>query len=153
MAVRVRVNFEVPRVWPAPVGRAHLRTLVRRGVRATLREEGVRGAEISITLLGDDEISELNQRFLGHEGPTDVISFALHDQGQAPLGDIYIGWDQALRQAADHDEAPAAELARLAIHGTLHVLGYDHPDGTERERSSMWKRQEEIFRKVIGISG
>jgi probable rRNA maturation factor len=56
-----------------------------------------------------------------------------------------------LRQAADLGEVPAVELARLVVHGTLHILGHDHPEGTERERSSMWKWQEEILQKVVGI--
>jgi probable rRNA maturation factor len=79
-----------------------------------------------------------------------VITFALHGEGEPPLGDIYVGWEQALRQAADFGVSPAEELARLAVHGTLHVLGYDHPEGPERERSSMWIRQEQILREVMG---
>lgn len=151
MSLRISINFEVPRSWPAPVGRAEARSLMRRAARATLLAEGVRSAELALTLLDDERIAALNEEYLGHSGPTDVISFALHGAGEPPIGDIYIGWDQALRQAAALGEAPAVELARLAIHGTLHVLGYDHPEGTGRERSSMWKRQEEILQQVIGI--
>jgi probable rRNA maturation factor len=151
MSLRIAINFELPRSWPAPVGRAEARALLRRAARAALYAEGVRGAELGITLLDDEGIADLNRRYLGHEGPTDVISFALHGAEEAPVGDIYIGWDQALRQAATLGEPPAVELARLAIHGTLHILGYDHPEGTGRERSSMWNRQEEILQQVIGI--
>jgi probable rRNA maturation factor len=151
MAQRVAINFVVPRSWPAPVGRAEARRLLRSAVRAALAAEGAASAEIAVTLLADADIAALNQRYLAHAGPTDVISFALHGSNEPPLGDIYIGWDQALRQAAALGEAPAVELARLAIHGTLHILGHDHPEGTERERSSMWKRQEEILQRVVGI--
>lgn len=151
MALHVAINFEVPRSWPAPVARAEARVLLRRAARAALRAEGVSRAELALTLLDDEGIAALNERYLGHSGPTDVISFALHGAGEPPIGDIYIGWDQALRQADTLDESPAVELARLAIHGTLHVLGYDHPEGTGRERGSMWKRQEEILKQVIGI--
>jgi probable rRNA maturation factor len=151
MALRVEVNIEVPRSWQAPLGRAEVRALLRRAVRAALRAEGISAAQLSLTLLDDQAISVLNQRYLGHAGPTDVISFTLHGAEGAPMGDIYIGWDQCLRQAAALGEAPAVEFARLAIHGTLHILGHDHPEGTARERSSMWKRQEEILQKVIGI--
>jgi probable rRNA maturation factor len=151
MALRVEVNIEVPRSWQAPLGRAEVRALLRRAVRAALRAEGISAAQLSLTLLDDQAISVLNQQYLGHAGPTDVISFTLHDAGGAAMGDIYIGWDQCLRQAAALGEAPAVEFARLAIHGTLHILGHDHPEGTARERSSMWKRQEEILQKVIGI--
>lgn len=151
MALGVVVNFEVPRSRTAPLGRAATRTLLRRAARAALRAEGVAHAEVTITLLDDAAITALNKRYLAHDYPTDVISFPLHHEGDPPLGDIYIGWDQALRQANALGEAPVVEIARLAIHGTLHILGYDHPEGTGRERSSMWKRQEEILQKVAGI--
>lgn len=152
MALRVHVNFETPRAWPAIVGRAEARALLRRAARAALAAEGVNEADLTITLLDDHAVASLNHEYLAHDGPTDVISFALHASDQPPIGDLYIGWDQALRQAAALGEKPVVELARLAIHGTLHILGYDHPEGTERERGSMWKHQEEILRKVIGIS-
>jgi probable rRNA maturation factor len=151
MSWRVEVHFEVPRSWPAPIGRAEARALIRRAARATLAAEVVTHATIGITLLDDAAIADLNQQYLTHAGPTDVISFALHAAGEPAIGDIYIGWDQALRQAADLGEVPAVELARLVVHGTLHILGHDHPEGTERERSSMWKWQEAILQKVVGI--
>src|SRR5690625_7749417 len=97
-------------------------------------------------------MSELKRTDLGRNGTTDVIAFGLYQEGEEPVGDIYIGWDQALRQAAALGEAPEGELVRLAIHGTLHLLGYDHPEGADRERSEMWKVQEGILRKVIGRS-
>jgi len=153
MALEIVVNFEVPRDRTAPLGRAVTRALLKRAARAALRAEGVAAAEVAITLLDDEAITTLNRQYLAHDYPTDVISFPLHGEGGTPVGDIYIGWDQALRQADALGEDPAVEIARLAIHGTLHVLGYDHPEGTERERSSMWKRQEEILRKVLGIKG
>lgn len=153
MALGVVVNFEVPRERTQPLGRAVVRGLLRRAALAALRAEAVPAAEVSITLLDDEAITTLNRQYLAHDHPTDVIAFPLHREGEPPLGDIYLGWDQALRQARDLGEEPEVELARLAIHGTLHILGYDHPEGTERERSSMWKRQEEILQKVVGIQG
>jgi probable rRNA maturation factor len=152
MALRVQINFELPRIWPPRIGRAQARSLLRRAARAVFSAEGLTTAELTITLLDDEAIASLNRQYLDHAGPTDVIAFALHAPGEPPLGDLYIGWDQALRQAASHGEEPAVELARLAVHGTLHILGYDHPEGTEREAGSMWRYQENILRKVIGIS-
>jgi probable rRNA maturation factor len=122
---------------------------VEAAVRHVLREEGVDAAEISVALVGDAEIAQLNRDYLQHEGPTDVISFALHDEGEPPLGDVYVGVDQALRQAGGFGATPAEEVLRLAVHGTLHVLGYDHPEGAERTASEMFVRQEALLRGFL----
>jgi probable rRNA maturation factor len=119
---------------------------VEAAVRHALREEGVSEAEISVALVGDEEITALNVDYLSHEGPTDVISFALNDEGEPPLGYVYVGVEQAARQAAEFGATPAEEVLRLAIHGTLHVLGYDHPEGEARTQSEMFARQEALLR-------
>lgn len=120
---------------------------VEAAVRHVLRAEEVQAAEISIALVSDAEIAALNQDYLQHEGPTDVISFALHEEGEPPLGDIYVGVDQAARQAAEFGATPAEEVIRLAVHGTLHVLGWDHPEGDGRTESEMFSRQEELLKE------
>lgn len=122
---------------------------VEAAVRHVLRAEEVEAAEISIALVDDDTIAGLNEEYLDHDGPTDVISFALNEAGEPPLGDVYVGVDQALRQAAEFGATPADEVLRLAVHGTLHVLGYDHPDGAERTGSEMFTRQEELLRAFL----
>jgi probable rRNA maturation factor len=122
---------------------------VEAAVRHVLREEGVEAAEISVALVGDDEIASLNADYLQHEGPTDVISFALHEKGDPPLGDVYVDVEQALRQAAEFGATPAEEVLRLAVHGTLHVLGYDHPEGADRTGSEMFARQEALLRGFL----
>jgi probable rRNA maturation factor len=154
MSVRVLVGFE-DGLRPAlrrriPGGATGTDRLVRRAVRAACAAAAVQHADLSITLLADDAIAELNDRYLAHEGPTDVLSFPLHEEGDRPVGDIYIGIDEALRQAAAHGVDVREEVARLAVHGTLHVLGHDHPDGAARTRSRMWKLQEEIVGRVMG---
>lgn len=120
-----------------------------RAARAVLRHEKVASAELSVTLLDDAEIAQMNKEFLAHEGVTDVISFALFEEGEDPVGDIYIGLDQALRQAEANDVEPIEELARLTVHGALHVLGHDHPDGQDRLESEMWQIQESIVAQVL----
>ncbi|MEW5926475.1 MAG: rRNA maturation RNase YbeY [Gemmatimonadota bacterium] len=122
---------------------------VERAVRATLRAEGHGEGEVSVAFLGDAEITSLNREYLEHDRPTDVISFALHGEGEPPLGDVYVGVEQALRQAGELGVDPREELLRLAVHGTLHVLGWDHPEGEERAESGMFRRQEEILRAVL----
>ena len=126
---------------------------VERAVELVLDTEGVGEAEISVALVRDAEISALNERYLGHAGPTDVISFPLHRPGGAPLGDIYIGVEQAARQASESGITSREEILRLAVHGTLHVLGHDHPDGEEREEAPMYLRQEEILSRLLAQGG
>ncbi len=118
-------------------------------VRWVLREEAVKTAELSVALLDDAEIARMNQEYLEHEGPTDVISFALHHPGDPPLGDVYVGVEQAVRQAAEFGASPAEEVLRLAVHGTLHVLGYDHPKEAGRAESEMFARQEELLKSFL----
>ncbi|HEX6747518.1 MAG TPA: rRNA maturation RNase YbeY [Longimicrobium sp.] len=122
---------------------------VEAAVRHVLLAENVRVAEISVALVGDDEIAALNADYLQHEGPTDVISFPLYAEGDPPLGDVYVGVDQALRNAAEYGVSPAEEVLRLAVHGTLHVLGWDHPEGEDRTGSEMFARQEELLRAFL----
>jgi probable rRNA maturation factor len=124
--------------------------LLERAVRHTLTAEGVQGGEVSVALLNDESIQRLNREHLDHDRPTDVLAFALHDAGEPPLGDVYLGVPQARRQADDAGVGETEELVRLAVHGTLHVLGWDHPDAAEaRLRSPMWARQETLVAEVM----
>ena len=122
---------------------------IEAAVRHVLRAEGVDAAEISVALVGDEEIAALNQQYLSHAGPTDVISFHLHERGEPPLGDVYVGVDQAARQAAGFGASVAEEVLRLAVHGTLHVLGYEHPEGEDRAGSPMFLRQEALLKEIL----
>jgi len=122
--------------------------LIEAAVRRALIAEGRPDIEISVALLGDAEIREMNARWLGHDRPTDVLAFAL-GEGDDMVGDVYIGMDQAERQSGSLGIPLSEELARLAIHGTLHVLGYDHPEGAEREESPMFELQESLLRSVL----
>lgn len=126
---------------------------VEAAVRHVLRAEGVEEAEISLALLDDAAIAAMNQEYLEHEGPTDVITFAMHEGDEPPLGDIYVGVEQAARQAAEFGATPAEEVLRLAVHGALHVLGYEHPEGPERVESEMFIRQEELLRSFLSSGG
>jgi probable rRNA maturation factor len=124
---------------------------VRAAAVAALKAERVSDAMISITFVGRAAISELNGRYLGHKGPTDVISFGLGRIGKrgAVLGDIYI-CPEVARDNARRQGVPAGEeLLRLVVHGTLHVLGYEHPDSSSHTESAMWRKQERILARVI----
>lgn len=123
---------------------ALLEQAVRRARSTTGRED----VEISLALLDDEDIRELNRRYLGRDRPTDVIAFPL-GAGEDLVGDVYLGLEQARRQADELGVPLGEELARLAIHGVLHVLGHDHPEGPERERSPMYVLQERILQEVL----
>ena len=122
---------------------------LRSAVSLVLRTAGLVEAEISLTLLDDDSIRELNRTHLDKDAPTDVISFALYEGDEAVLGDVYVGYQQAAIQAVEAGISVEEELARLSIHGTLHVLGYDHPDTEGRASSQMFVLQEHLVRKLL----
>lgn len=123
--------------------------LLEDAVRRSALACGANAGEFSVTLLDDAEIRGLNDEYLGHDRPTDVISFSLGDD-ERPLGDIYVGYDRAVTQSNDAGVPLAEELARLTIHGVLHVLGHDHPDGVERLDSPMFELQERLLRELFG---
>jgi probable rRNA maturation factor len=108
---------------------------------ATLEAEGVPTVELSISLVGAEEMADLHQRYLGERGPTDVLSFPQDQEGPAGerrlLGDVVICPEVATAQNRDLQ----AELRLLLVHGILHLLGYDHEE--EAARRAMWERQEE----------
>jgi probable rRNA maturation factor len=95
----------------------------------------------------------LNRRVTGRRGLTDVISFTLPQPDGSVLGDVYICPAAAeryvLRTGSGAGRGLRSELVRLAVHGALHVLGYDHPDGPGRTRSRMWQVQERYVRRLL----
>jgi probable rRNA maturation factor len=127
---------------------ASLLGVLEKAAIATLQAEASGDIELSIALVGDAEIARMNREFLSHEGPADVISFPLTQPGLPVVGDIYIGVDQARRQAGEFGATFDDELIRLVVHGTLHVLGWNHPEGDDRSVSPMYRRQEEIVENV-----
>ena len=123
---------------------------VRELVKATLESERARDALVSIAFVGTDTRSRHNREFLAHPGATDVVSFALGRRGTSPpvIGDIYICPSVAMRNAKRLGIPAREELARLVIHGTLHVLGFEHPEGAARMSSPMWRKQERILESL-----
>jgi len=118
--------------------------------RAVLRTERVRNALVSVTLVDRPAIARMNRTHLGHRGATDVISFSFSRAStrDAVIGDVYIAPDVARANAAARGVPVREEILRLVVHGTLHVLGHDHPEGATRERSPMWRKQERIVRRL-----
>jgi probable rRNA maturation factor len=122
-----------------------------------LRWERARRARVELALLGPVAMRRLNRRATGRRGLTDVIAFTLPQPDGAILGDVYICPAAARAFVMGGQADPIGlpdrlkeELVRLVVHGTLHVLGYDHPDGPGRTRSAMWRRQERYVRRLMG---
>jgi len=135
----------------SPLGRDSIAKVARTALRA----ERIKHALLSITLVDHRAIARLNQAHLGHRGPTDVISFGFRrvSERDPVVGDIYISPDVARVNAREARVSVREEIARLVVHGTLHVLGHDHPEGSERESSPTWRRQERIVRRALGPRG
>lgn len=114
---------------------------VRRAVRLVLAGERAGRAVIEVTVLSSQRMRALNRRVLGRDRATDVIAFGMR-HGDTLVGDIYVCPAVARRSATRHRVPVGQELLRLVIHGTLHALGYRHPEGPGRTRSPMWRRQE-----------
>jgi probable rRNA maturation factor len=135
---------------------------------SVLDAEGVKGeAELSLLFVDEPAMAELNERFLGKEGPTDVLAFPIDEEpvegGRSPdsggsgpgyvpaepsdlpvlLGDIVLCPAVARRNAPEHAGTYDDELALLIVHGALHLLGMDHEDDAEAEL--MEKREQELL--------
>jgi probable rRNA maturation factor len=137
----------------AVAGRAPLAAgTIARVVRAVVAGESSRGRPragpvprvtvVQVTFLTQPAMRRLNREWKGHDRPTDVLSFALPGPGGELVGDVYICPAVARRQAREFLATPREELLRLVIHGTLHLLGHDHPEGAGRTHGAMWRRQE-----------
>ena len=108
--------------------------------------------EFNVILVGNDYIHELNKNYRNIDRPTDVITFALEDYEDGiklehrMLGDIYISIDKAISQAEEYGHDLRREICFLAVHGFLHLLGYDHMEKEEEE--IMFSLQEEILNEA-----
>jgi probable rRNA maturation factor len=115
-----------------------------------LKVEKVSNAMLSVAFIPAPAISALNRRHLKKQGSTDVIAFGLGQGKVGPvIGDIYIA-PSVVRANAMRLRVPfTEELTRVVVHGTLHVLGYDHPEGERRAESPMWEKQERTVRRLL----
>ena len=130
-----------------------LKSTVRAAVFATLKSEGIdRPAEVSVTFCGAKFIRRLNRKFRNKDAATDVLSFPLNEKGDIEsngeepleLGDIVISLERAEEQANELGHSFLREVAFLAVHSTLHLLGYDHELSPEDEED-MCARQRKVM--------
>ena len=139
-----------------------------------VEERAPADAEVSLIFVDEEAITDLNGRFLGGDGPTDVLAFPIDDEhlpsgrhpdtgGRGPgstteptdvpivLGDVVVCPTVAARQAPDHAGTVDDELALLVVHGVLHLLNYDHAE--EREAASMQRRERELLDRFRQLEG
>ncbi|MFD2655173.1 rRNA maturation RNase YbeY [Gracilibacillus thailandensis] len=142
------------------VSEEHLDLISQLLTYAAKQENIAADSELSISFVNNDEIQQLNKQYRELDKPTDVLSFALEEEVDqeiriigadipVTLGDIIISVDKADEQALEYNHSFSRELGFLALHGFLHLLGYDHMN--EEDERKMFSRQEEILNE-FGLS-
>ncbi len=157
----------IPVTADVPGASDSLRALLRRAIRAVLAAEGVDfPCEVDVSLTDDAGIHEINREMRNVDAPTDVLSFPAFDlapgvlpdpaedadpgSGLVPLGDMVISLERARAQAAEYGHSQRRELAYLAVHSTLHLLGYDHLD--EGPQKAQMRAREEAIMAELGLA-
>jgi probable rRNA maturation factor len=126
---------------PPGMSRAKLTSLAR---AAFLRGGGKGAVEMSVSVVSDAVIRRLNRQYRGKDKVTDVLSFGM--DGAAGLGDIFICLPQVRRQARTIGRSAASEFALMVVHGTLHLMGYDHATLVQERR--MFGLQHEVLERA-----
>jgi len=174
--MRRRPPYEIELAWSVGDGASPDcdEKLLRAAVESALRRHGCRSARVEVALVDDAAIARLAERYLGHEGPTDVLSFDLGESDRAAPppssrrepapstrgttphapgrvdGQLIVSVDTARRQAAGRGHSLGAELALYCIHGTLHLLGCD--DATPAEAERMHRMEDELLTELgLGV--
>ncbi|WP_439647759.1 rRNA maturation RNase YbeY [Collibacillus ludicampi] len=136
--------------------------LLTKAIMAAASYEGCETVDVAVTIVDDETIRELNRTYRNKDASTDVLSFAMNESiedepdivyddledeiEEQPLGDIVISLPTAIRQAEEYGHSLERELAFLAIHGFLHLLGYDHMN--EEDEKEMFSRQRAILEQI-----
>lgn len=139
-----------------------------RWVEGELLSEGYTGV-VDVIFVSDERIAELNEQWLQHDGPTDVISFSFNDEDEEPgesatdsgevfpkdegfpTGEVYVSLERAVEQAREYGVSVTDEVSRLALHGVLHLAGFD--DSDEEQRQAMSRREDEGLKSVKKENG
>jgi probable rRNA maturation factor len=159
IARNYEINVQVDEEWTGLVDEQNLMD----AAAEVLRQAGKRDAALTIVITDDAYVRQLNRDYRGVDAPTDVLSFASEPtaatddpaNGEQPalalppelaaelehyVGDVIIAYPYTVKQAVQYQTSIASELRLLTIHGTLHLLGYDH--ATPQEEAKMWAAQE-----------
>ncbi len=136
--------------------------IIEKAVSATLDCEGIKeNCQISVTLCDNEEITKLNEAYMGRKGPTDVLSFPMvefdgerhmlssgktYDGDELVLGDIVISVEKAKAQATEYGHSLRREVGFLTVHSMLHLLGFDHKE--ENEQKMMREEEKHILSAI-----
>jgi probable rRNA maturation factor len=121
---------------------------LQRAVEWTLVRHACESAALSVVLVDDARIAALNKQYLGHAGPTDVLSFNLGGEGPVVDGEVIVSVETARRQSASRGHTAEAEILLYVVHGTLHLLGFD--DRTREDAQAMHEEEDRIL-KELGV--
>jgi len=121
--------------------------LIRRAVTCVLTGESVASATVSIAVVDDPTMRELNRRYLDHDYNTDVLSFLLDDADGALEGEIIVSAEMAITRAREFEWSATDEMLLYVIHGTLHLTGYDDHEDADRGRM---RRKEMQYLRDLG---
>ncbi len=150
MTIQIDIAMECPE-WEQ--GMPEVESLIRAAVRATLGQvEEEEELEISVLLTNDDALRRLNRDWRGQDKPTNVLSFAALEEEGAPLvegmpvmlGDVALAWETCVAEATEQGKALTDHVTHLMVHGTLHLLGYDH-EADEAEAQEMEQLETAIL--------
>ncbi|MEG0022283.1 MAG: rRNA maturation RNase YbeY [Bacilli bacterium] len=124
---------------------------IKKVIEVAIEHEKLDNLEFNIIIVDNDYIHELNKNYRKTDRPTDVITFALEDYEDIKLdhrmlGDIYISYDKAISQSKEYGHSLKREICFLAVHGFLHLLGYDHMN--EEDEKIMFGKQELILNEA-----
>jgi probable rRNA maturation factor len=127
------------------------RKSIERKIRKVLKDLACDRDELSILFADDGMITDLNSRYLGRQGPTNVLAFPMSDDqvsgvASGMLGDVAISVDTAIRESEESGERLEETICRLLIHGILHLMGYNH--GSVREERIMRKEEKRLLLMV-----
>ncbi len=121
---------------------------IKEAVQVALESAGCRQGRITVALIDDASIQQLNRQFLQHDEPTDVLSFPMGRDGRTVEGEIAVSAERAAAVAGQYGWSPEEELLLYVIHGALHLVGFD--DGTPTQRQRM-RQQETLCLRRLGV--
>jgi probable rRNA maturation factor len=139
--------------------RTHLRSIsvrpktIQRVTQSILEQAGYPTAQLSLSLVGKTRMRSLNRKYRARDYPTDVLAFPMESMGEQQemfLGDVVICLPVAIEQASRFGNTANQEMLRLLIHGTLHLLGYDH-EQSPREATRMQRKERAIFQTLSPV--
>jgi probable rRNA maturation factor len=148
----IGVETDVSAEWDSRIDWAALARSAVHAAVAHSRHSGLADCEISVKFTSDEEVRALNAAWRGRDKPTNVLSFPMADEGDLAsaqlLGDVVLAHGICAREAADRQVGVETHAAHLVVHGTLHLLGYDHETG-EADAEEM----EDVERRALASIG